>query len=119
MFDRIKALVQRWNEVREVSALTDRDLSDLGMSRAQVEAFVRMPQDVPDRVVAMAQIFGLSEADIKANHAEWLDLLETCGSCHDRDACAVVLDRADLSHPCDCGFCLNADCFTAKSRAAA
>lgn len=118
MFDRIKTLVQRWNEVREVDALSDRDLSDLGISRAQVEAFVRMPQDVPDRVLAMAGIFGLSEAEVKANHAEWLDLLETCGSCHERSRCSTVLERGDLSRPCDCGFCLNAECFSAKAHAA-
>ena len=111
MFNRIKALIERWNEVREVGALSDRDLDDLGMSRAQVEAFVRMPHDVPDRVIAMARIFGLDEAEVKANHAEWLDLLETCGTCHDRGACKLVLERGDLSRPQDCSFCLNAHAF--------
>ena len=115
MFNRIKALIERWHEVREVSALTDRDLNDLGMSRAQVEAFVRMPHDVPDRVIAMARIFGLDEAEVKENHAEWLDLLEVCGSCADRGACSLVLERGDLSRPQDCGFCLNHAAFGAKA----
>lgn len=115
MFDRIKALIQRWNEVREVEALSDRDLSDLGMSRAQVEAFVRMPHDVPDRVLAMAQIFGLSEAEVMADHGEWLELLSTCGGCRDRAACAMVLERGDLARPQDCSFCLNAHQFEAKA----
>jgi len=115
MFDRIKSLIDRWNEVREVNALTDRDLSDLGMSRGQVEAFVRMPHDVPDRVLAMAEIFGLSETEVKANHAEWLELLETCGTCHDRGACKLVLERGELSRPSDCAFCLNAHTFDAKA----
>ena len=116
MFNRIKTLIDRWNEVREVGALSDRDLDDLGMSRSQVEAFVRMPHDVPDRVVAMARIFGLDEAEVKANHAEWLELLETCGSCHDREACKLALDRGDLSRPQDCAFCLNAHAFDAKAQ---
>lgn len=115
MFERIKALIDRWNEVREVSALTDRDLDDLGMSRAQVEAFVRMPHDVADRVVAMARIFGLSEAEVKADHAEWLELLETCGTCHDRGACKLVLERGELSRPQECSFCLNSHQFEAKA----
>ena len=115
MFNRIKALLDRWQDVREVSALSDRDLDDLGMSRAQVEAFVRMPHDVPDRVIAMARIFGLDEVEVKANHAEWLDLLEVCGTCHDRGACKLVLERGDLSRPQDCGFCLNAPAFDAKA----
>lgn len=116
MFERIKTLIDRWNEVREVSALTDRDLDDLGMSRAQVEAFVHMPHDVPDRVVAMARIFGLSEAEVKADHAEWLELLETCGTCRDRGACKLVLERGDLSRSHECGFCLNTHAFEAKAR---
>ena len=115
MFNRIKALIDRWKEVREVGALTDRDLDDLGMSRAQVEAFVRMPHDVPDRVIAMARIFGLNEAEVKDNHAEWLELLETCGTCHDRGACKLVLERGELSRPQDCSFCLNAHSFDAKA----
>lgn len=115
MFNRIKALLDRWHEVREVSALTDRDLTDLGMSRAQVEAFVRMPHDVPDRVIAMARIFGLDEAEVKANHAEWQDLLEVCGTCHDRGACKLVLERGELSRPQECSFCLNAHTFETKA----
>ncbi len=115
MFERIKTLIDRWNEVREVSALTDRDLDDLGMSRAQVEAFVRMPHDVPDRVIAMARIFGLSEAEVKADHAAWLELLETCGTCRDRGACKLALERGDLSQPHECSFCLNTHAFEAKA----
>lgn len=119
MFNRLKALIQRWNEVRAVAGFSDRDLADLGLSRAQLEAFVRMPEDVPDRVLAMAAIFGLSETEVKANHGEWLELLETCGGCQDRGACALVLERGELSRPSDCGFCQNSDCFEAISRAAA
>ncbi len=115
MFNRIKAFLAHWHEAREISALTDRDLDDLGISRAQAEAFVRMPHDVPDRVLAMAEIFGLSEVDVKANHAEWLELLETCGTCRDRGACKLVLERGELSRPQDCGFCLNAPAFDTKA----
>lgn len=117
MFDRIKALITRWHDLRDVDALSDRDLADLGMSRAQVTAFARMPQDVPDRVLAMARIFGLDEVAVKANHAEWLQLLETCGPCQDRGACALVLERGDLARPRECGFCRNAPHFESKMHA--
>lgn len=117
MFERIKALIERWNEVREVSALSDRDLDDLGMSRGQVEAFVRMPHDVPDRVIAMARIFGLSQTEVMADHAEWLELLETCGTCRDRGACKLVLERGELPRPQECSFCPNAHQFDAKAHA--
>ena len=63
MFERIKALMERWHETKEINELSDRDLSDLGMSREQVQAFSRMPRDIADRVKHMAAVFGLSEAE--------------------------------------------------------
>ena len=111
MFDRIKTLVDRWRDLNEVASLTDRDLADLGMTRAQVEAFVQMPQDVPDRVAAMAQIFGLTEDQIKADHHAYTDLLYTCGHCKDRAACRQVLNRGALARPEDANFCGNKTAF--------
>lgn len=112
MFDRIKALLHRWHEVQEVEALSDRDLDDLGMSREQVRAFLTLPRDVGDRVAAMGAIFGIPEADLKRDHGLWLDLLETCGHCQDRGACAVALSQGDLTQPRDCGFCPNRGSFS-------
>lgn len=107
MFERIKSLVDHWHQMNEVESLTARDLDDLGMTREQVLAFVRMPHDVPDRVAAMAHIFGLSEKQIKADHDAYVDLLYTCGNCKERGACALVLERGDLSRPSDADFCMN------------
>ena len=111
MFDSIKTLVHRWRDLKEVASLSPRDLDDLGMSRAQVEAFVRMPHDVPDRVAAMAQIFGLTPEQIEADHPAYIDLLYTCGQCKTRTACRAVLDRGAGSHPADAAFCLNKTAF--------
>lgn len=111
MFERLRTALQRWHDLKEVSALSDRDLDDIGISRDQLEQWVRMPADVPDRVVAMAAIFGLTEEELRRDEALWRDLVCTCGQCHDRGACALVLERGDLSRPRDCGFCLNAATF--------
>ena len=111
MFQRIKALVDHWHQLKEVDSLTVRDLDDLGMTRDQVESFVRMPHDVPDRVAAMAQIFGLTADQIKADHEAYIDLLYTCGHCKDRGACRRVLDRGEASRPADADFCLNKTAF--------
>lgn len=111
MFEKIKALHQRRMNFREVANLSNRELDDLGMSRAQIEAFVGMPQDVPDRVTAMARIFGLSDAEIKAEHVQYVDLLSTCGGCKDRKACKSVLSLGDQARPEDAAFCLNATSF--------
>ncbi|MBK6468266.1 MAG: hypothetical protein IPL38_06515 [Rhodobacter sp.] len=113
MFDRIKTLLHRWHDLREVEALTDLELDDLGMSRDQVRAFARLPADVADRVAAMGEIFGVPEAELKRDHAQWVDLLSICGRCADRGACAAVLAKGEASQPADAGFCLNRGTFTA------
>lgn len=115
MFERIKALMHQWAELKEISQLTQHELDDLGMTREQVEAFVRMPHDVPDRVAAMAQIFGLTEAQIKADHDRYTDLLYTCGHCKDRGACRKVLDRGSLAKPSDADFCQNKSTFESQA----
>jgi hypothetical protein len=109
MFDRIRALLAHLHDVKEVNSLSDRDLDDLGMSRDQVLAFLRMPRDVTDRVTAMGAIFGIPQADLKRDHAQWVDLLTTCGQCGDRGRCASHLakgkDKAEVT------FCPNLPTF--------
>jgi uncharacterized protein YjiS (DUF1127 family) len=113
MFERIKALVEKWRDLKEVDGLTDRDLDDLGMSRDQVQRFVRMPTDIADRVGHMAAIFGLDAADLQRNQQAYIDLLETCGTCTARAACSRVLDMGAAAKPEDCSFCRNAANFAA------
>lgn len=107
MFDRIRTLIHRLHEVTEADALSDRDLDDLGLSRDQLLAFLRMPQDITERVTAMAAIFGVPEADLKHDHPQWIDLLTTCGHCADRGACRKVLDKGTAARAEEAGFCGN------------
>lgn len=116
MFDRIKTLIQRLQEAQEVDALTDRDLLDLGVSRDQLVDFLRMPTDVSDRVTAMGAIFGVPEADLKRDHAQWIDLLHVCGHCADRGACAKVLARGTNVDPASIDFCGNREALRARAR---
>lgn len=108
MFERIKAFIERWNELNEVESLSDHELDDLGLTRDQVRAFVLIPHDVPDRVLAMAAIFGIPADQVQRDHAQYLELLESCCTCTDRGACALALKNGDLTRACDCGFCVNA-----------
>lgn len=112
MFDRIRSLIDRLHEVQEVNALSDRDLGDLGMSREQVLAFLKMPRDINDRVAAMGRIFGLSEAALKRDHALWVELLDTCGHCADRSSCAQLLAKGVGASPSEATFCGNRHAFT-------
>ena len=111
MFQRIKTLLHRWHDLAEVSALSDRELDDLGMTRDQLRAFLSMPKDIGQRVTAMAAIFGVSEVELKRDHSQWLDLLTVCGHCADRAACASELAKGEAAHAADCGFCGNRESF--------
>lgn len=107
MFERIRNLMHRLRETTEVEALSDRDLEDLGLSRSQLLALLRMPQDISERVAAMGNIFGVAEEDLKHDHQQWVELLTVCGHCSDREACADVLAKGPLAQSADCGFCGN------------
>lgn len=109
---RLRTLIERWRDAKSIDALSDVDLSDLGFSREQLQRFMQMPPDVPDRVVAMGAIFGLSEGELRRDHAEWAELLETCGTCPDRASCKLVLNKGDLANPRDAAFCPNRRTFS-------
>lgn len=111
MFDRIRSLLRHLHEVQEVNALTDRDLDDLGMTRAQVLDFLAMPTDIAERVTAMGAIFGIPEEVLKRDHGQWVDLLSTCGHCAERGACTRVLDLGDMADPAQAHFCGNRPAF--------
>ncbi|MEO8241716.1 MAG: DUF6455 family protein [bacterium] len=117
MFERIKTLVQQWHDLKDIDAMSDSDLSDLGMTRDQVRRFARMPEDTADRVTHMAAVFGLSEADTRRDYYRYIDLLNTCGSCTHRGECAQVLARGAAAKPEDCGFCRNAKAFSDSAAA--
>lgn len=118
MLDRIFAFLDRWRQLQSVEAFTDRDLADLGLSRDQVRAFLSMPADVTDRVGHMARIFNVPDMALRASHADYLHLLETCAECRDRASCSLALSKGDITRPADAAFCPNAPVFAARSAAA-
>ncbi|WP_435259974.1 DUF6455 family protein [Thioclava sp. FR2] len=111
MLQSVRNFIERWRDAKAVEAMSERELAELGMRRDQVLNFLRMPPDTPDRVVAMARVFGLTAGEVKADHAEWLDLLETCSQCGDRGACALTLSKGDLAGPRDAEYCPNKSAF--------
>ncbi|MEY4981746.1 MAG: hypothetical protein RIR62_12 [Pseudomonadota bacterium] len=117
MIERVRDFLLKWRERTEIDALTDRDLRDLGLSRDQVRTIARMPADSAARMAAMARLFGITAAALTRDHALYHELLCACGSCKDRAACALVLDKGDLARPSDCAFCPNAQSFAALAPA--
>lgn len=114
MLNQIRRFLDRLDQLKQVEALSDHDLYDLGMTRAQVTAFATMPADVPDRVTAMAAIFGIPADELKANRADYLELLGTCADCRQRSKCARLLNDANRAQPAEADFCPNAPVYAAQ-----
>lgn len=110
MFDRIRTLIHRLQEVQQVNALSDRDFADLGLNRHQVMDFLHMPRDINERVIAMGKVFGVPEEDLKRDYEQWVELLTICGHCTDRAICAATLAGPDPV-PSQCSFCGNRESF--------
>lgn len=119
MFDRIRALIDRWHDLRSIDTLSDRELDDLGLSRAQLAEFISIPADVPDRIARMAAVFGVPEAELQANRADYLELLGTCHHCAASAACAHALHHGDIRSPADATFCPNAKLYADRAALAA
>lgn len=123
MINLFRDAIDRWRNERAITGMADRDMADrdmadLGLSGGQREQFNRMPADTQDRVTAMARVFGLSAGAVKRDHGNWLDLVETCGSCTDRAACERLLQKGECANPRDAQFCPNHRSFKAHWRTA-
>lgn len=111
MFDRLKATLERWRTIDEVSRLDPREKMDLGLGAGELDEIVRFPSDVPERMTRMAAIHGLAPADIRADRGEYLDLLEVCGHCGERRQCGRALASAEGATAASMGFCPNHEAY--------
>lgn len=118
MRGRIQAMLERRRQMQEAAALTPADLHDLGLSRGQLDAIMRAPETMPARMVAMARVFGLTEAQVGGGHPTHVDLLTTCATCTETRRCQRALARGDALRPDDCGFCPNAEVYEDLARTA-
>lgn len=119
MFARIQGMLARWRDQAWLEQMDDRDLADLGVSRDQAMHLVRLPATVPGRMQAMAAIFGVDPATLRADRPALAEMAETCATCRETRACGRTLDRARVLagsvSPDQCGFCPNAPSLSALS----
>ncbi|GAB4262243.1 MAG: hypothetical protein Kow0013_07590 [Pararhodobacter sp.] len=108
IIERLRGIARRHRDLRDLSALSDLDLSDLGVSRDQAVALAALPDDVAGRVTAMGRVFGVDEAHLHANRAAWIDMLENCAHCGALPACRHFMASPDGSAAEAARFCPNA-----------
>lgn len=119
MLERVRAIFDHWHRLQEVKAMSDRDLEDLGLTRWQMEQFARMPENVGERLLQMAQVFGLEPNDVQHAYSDYLELLEVCAHCGALKACKRALADADHLGPEDVHFCPNAHTYEEMARLSA
>lgn len=91
---------------------SDRELADLGLSRADLTLLRSGLPGARKRILAMAAQFGLTEADLNARPELGLDLAETCGHCRQAKTCRDAI-RSGSPLPQD--KCPNARLYQALS----
>ncbi|MCB1359718.1 MAG: DUF1127 domain-containing protein [Rhodobacter sp.] len=117
MMERFMKLFRRSRDLHEIRAMSDRDLADLGVTRAQAMALTALPDDVPGRVAAMGRVYGLSEDRLTQRREIWNDMLETCHHCQDLAACERTMVNRVAGDTPDVAFCPNARSFRALTDA--
>lgn len=90
-FQRIARIV---NAPREGS-ISDLELSDLGLSRADLAMLRSGAPDARARILSMARQFGLSEDDLNAHPELSLELAEKCGHCCQAKTCRDAIRTGD------------------------
>ncbi len=82
-FEKIARIV---NAPREGS-ISDLELSDLGLSRADLAMLRSGAPNARERILSMARQFGLSVNDLNAHPELGLELAEKCGHCRQAKTC--------------------------------
>lgn len=104
----LKNIARRHRDLREIAALGDRDLADLGLTRDQARHLAAMPDDVPGRVEAMARVFGVDADTLHRERDSWTEMLETCAECGALPACKRLMDAPTQSEEAAARICPNA-----------
>jgi len=111
VIERLRTIARRHRDLRELSGLSDRELIDLGVTRDQAMTLATLPDDVPGRVAAMGQVFGVGEAELHHNRDAWNAMLETCAHCGALPACRRLMTEDHKSATAAVEFCPNAGAF--------
>lgn len=89
LFERARrAKVRRHQE----TVPNDRELADLGLSRADYAVLMQGPPGTRDRMEHLGLCFGVSAAMIDADRGTVLEIAETCARCLEKLACQRAIE---------------------------
>ena len=100
--ERFKAALRRLVEGARSEELDERELDDLGLSRADLEILRSGLPGARARLEAMAARFGLRPADIDADRGIALELAEACAHCGQARTCMRAIETGVELDPDHC-----------------
>ena len=63
MFERLKGMIERNRQLREIEGMDARELGDMGLERDELSALIQTPAEVLARQSEMARKFDLEDSD--------------------------------------------------------
>lgn len=110
MFEWIRKDQARRRDLKEIAALDDNDLTDIGLSREDLTHLAMTDPAVFARMDRMAALHGLTPDDVQADRPEFATLARTCEDCAAKGRCDDTLARHTIRLG-DTGFCPNHDAY--------
>lgn len=108
VIERLRGIARCHRDLRELDRLSERELTDLGVTRDQAKALAALPDDIPGRVEAMGRVFWLDEVALHRDRNAWTEMLETCARCGAVPACQRLMTENHQSASAAREFCPNA-----------
>jgi hypothetical protein len=82
---------------------SDIELQDVALSRSDFNALKKAPEGSRERMVFMAERFGLSESQLNSEHWRAVDMARTCAQCGVAGSCeAFRKGRSSHFEPAQC-----------------
>lgn len=106
MFDILSRALERRRRHREVDAIDERGLDELGLSRGELHTLVDAPATVIARLSEMAFRHGLDDAKLARSAHDYAQMVDACEHCAATRECRSFLSdpAADVAAA---GFCPN------------
>lgn len=108
MLDHLSHILHRWTALSVTGGPTENDLADLGLTREQADRLAQLPRTVPERMTAMAAIFGIPQAVLESQVDGWLGVAEKCADCRHKGECRTTLAKGPEATREETGYCPNA-----------
>ena len=113
MKDRFLKMFRRSRDLNTIAEMSDAQLADMGVSRAQALALAAVEDSVPVRLTKMARAQHVPDAVLGKDRDSWHELVHRCADCHDVPACERYLARDEGMDDAVVAFCPNMAMFNA------